>query len=149
MVACAQWVVASHSSWCNNHSSQEGNQISFPSSSCRGSNHIWYYKISLLNDCDFFFFFLFFFLVVFQIWRVKLYVQRLKTTENVAKFDQKKYFWNDWKSLIMQESGGSKIYWQFMMKLFLLEEPLMFLMLSLSMDNLVFFIRAQNQVKDS
>ena len=49
----------------------------------------------------------------------------------------------------MQESGGNKIYWQFMMKLFLLEEPLMFLMLSLSMDNLVFFIRAQNQVKDS
>ena len=97
----------------------------------------------------FFSFFSFFFLVVFQIWRVKLYVQRLKTTENVARFDQKKYFWNDWKSLIMQESGGSKIYWQFMMKLFLLEEPLMFLMLSLSMDNLVFFIRAQNQVKDS
>ena len=29
----------------------------------------------------------------------------------------------------MQESGGSKKYWQFMMKLFILEEPLMFLML--------------------
>ena len=49
----------------------------------------------------------------------------------------------------MQESGGSNKYLQFIIELFLLEQTLMFLMLTLSMDNLVFFIRAQNQVKDS
>ena len=50
-------MVASNGSWCYNNSSQEGNQISFPSSSWRGSNHIWYYKISLLKKGNNFFFF--------------------------------------------------------------------------------------------